>query len=387
VFIAKIGVANEPSATRTRSRHSSLVDMTTIAPAAVSEVIPDLRLENDYLAKRQRLAEEQAQSPTFEPASTPRPTSLLNLSRQTFPPGASDGPILSPRAADRENVDDVSLVVPPSDRCDEENEQHAVRDAERHKTIDRDCSRKRKRGLSNTALRPPVDTTVPTMTQQQLRPSQPSQNSMPGRPRIGKALESCSPQSSSPGITASDGTDIDYKSGFDRSCQITDLTLCTIPHGSSIVTAIVRHHDSDWSLDPVALGHKCLGEQGKIIRMIQLSSGSWMLLGYRHNDGAVDICNRGGLNAELMSSPHSDTASHRSDHSEDNWNEVGEDKEEATKGHSHRERKLWLESDEMLLLSLRDKQGMKWEEVSKRFPRRTLGALKLRYWTLRKKGL
>jgi len=66
---------------------------------------------------------------------------------------------------------------------------------------------------------------------------------------------------------------------------------------------------------------------------------------------------------------------------------VGEDKEEATKGHSHRERKLWLESDEMLLLSLRDKQGMKWEEVSKRFPRRTLGALKLRYWTLRKKGL
>jgi hypothetical protein len=171
------------------------------------------------------------------------------------------------------------------------------------------------------------------------------------------------------------------------SCQITDLTLCTVPNGSSIVTAIVRHRDSNWSRDPVALGHKFLGEQGKVIRMTQLSPGSWMLLGYQCNDGALDLCNRGGLNAEWMSSSHSDAASHGTDHSDDDWDEEGENREEVTKECSHRTHKLWLESDEMLLLSLKDKQGMEWEEICKRFPSRSPGAVKLRYYTLRKKGL
>jgi hypothetical protein len=89
------------------------------------------------------------------------------------------------------------------------------------------------------------------------------------------------------------------------SCQVTDLTLCTIPNDSSIVTAIVRHRDLNWYLDPVALSYKFLGEQGKVIRMIQLSPGSWMLLGYRCNDGALNLRNRGGQNAEWMSSPYS----------------------------------------------------------------------------------
>ena len=73
-------MTNVPVAIRKRSRHSSVVDATTIAPAAVPDVIPDLELEDAYLAKRQRLAERQAQSPTLEPASTPKPASLLNLS-------------------------------------------------------------------------------------------------------------------------------------------------------------------------------------------------------------------------------------------------------------------------------------------------------------------
>ena len=419
-YIGITGVTNGPSATRKRSHQFSLLDTATIDPAVVSDVLPDAKLDNFYPAKRQRLAEGQAPSPTFQPAYTPSSTSLLDFSRQDISPGANDRIITSPQTADQEDDGDVSPSAPPSDLCDgkldndghtrdtieelsqsrrrispleeNEDEQAVVRDAEGLPVVPQqlvgvDWTQREKHGRSNTALRSPVDTTVPAITQQQLRPSQPRQNWMPGRPRIGKALQSCSPPSSSPGTTASDGTDMDYESGFDKSCQITDLTFCTIPNGSSIVTAIVRHHDSDWSLDPVALGHKCLGEQGKILRMIKLSSGLWMLLGYRYNDGEVDVCNREGLNAELMSSPHSDTASHESNHSDDNWNEVGEDKEEATKEHSHRTRKPWLESDELLLLSLKDKQGMEWEEVCKRFPRRTLGALKMRHWQLRKKGL
>ncbi len=413
------------------------------------DVIPDLELEDAYLAKRQRLAEGQAQSPTLEPASTPKPTSLLNLSGQASLPRASDGPIPRPRAAGWKDDGAVSLALPPSDLHDEEDDNDAhvqgtveellqssrrispfegmegerdvVRDAERRemnrrgsggkvgessedelshtneefdippatprRLMGRGWTRKRKHGLSNTALRPLDCNTVPTRAQQQVRPSQPRQKSMPERPRTGKAPQCCSPRSSSPGTTAGDGTNINYESSLGMSCQITDLTLCTVPNGSSIVTAIVRHRDSKWSLDPVALGHKFFGEQGKVIRMTQLSPGSWMLLGYRCNDGTLDLCNRGGLNAEWMSSSHSDATSHGTDHADDDWDEEGENREEVTKECSHRTHKLWRESDEMRLLSLKDKQGMEWEEICKRFPGRSPGAVKLRYYTLRKKGL
>jgi hypothetical protein len=253
--------------------------------------------------------------------------------------------------------------------------------------VGRDSAPKRKRGLSNTPLRPLDCNTVPTRAQQQLRPSQPRQTSIPGRPRINESPRSCSPQSSSPDRTAGDGTSINYGPSLDKTCQITDLTLCAIPNGSSIVTAIVRYRDSNWSLDPIALGNRFLGEQGKVIRMTQLSPGSWMLLGYRCNDSALDVCNRGGLNAEWIGSSHSDASSHGTDHSDDDSDEEGENGEKVIKGCSRRTHKPWLESDEVCLLSLKDKQGMEWEEICKRFPDRSPGAVKLRYYTLRKKDL
>ncbi|KAF1937088.1 hypothetical protein EJ02DRAFT_469957 [Clathrospora elynae] len=127
------------------------------------------------------------------------------------------------------------------------------------------------------------------------------------------------------------------------SCQLTGLTLCTIPNGSLVVTAILRHHDLNCSLDLVALGHKVLGEQSKVIRMTQLSPDSWVLLGYRCNYSALDLCNRGSLNAEWMSSSHNDAAIHGTDHSDNN-----SDGEEVTNEYSQRTHNLWLESDEVL---------------------------------------
>jgi hypothetical protein len=97
------------------------------------------------------------------------------------------------------------------------------------------------------------------------------------------------------------------------------------------VTAIVRYRDSSWSLDPIALGNRFLGEQGKVIRMTQLSPGSWMLLGYWCNDSALDVCNRGGLNAEWIGGSHSDASSHGTDHSDDDSDKEGENGEEVIK--------------------------------------------------------
>ncbi|KAF1362638.1 hypothetical protein EJ07DRAFT_152896 [Lizonia empirigonia] len=416
-FFDIIGVTNRPSATSERSRHSSVVGATTINPAAATDVVVETEPEDAHSAKRQRLAERQPQSPILESVSTLKSTSLLNLS------GQASRSIPSPQAAAHKDDGATHLVLPPSDLRDKEDDQGAdVRgkvdellqsrrsifsfegmEGEQDVILDADwrvmnrrgsgskvgenfeeepshneaCNtppstlerRKRKawapetgRELSNTVLSPLDCSTVPTRARQQVRPRQPRQKQMLGRPRIDRGLRSCSPQSSSPDTTARDGTNINYRPSLNMSGEITDLTLCTIPNGSSIVAATVRYRDSNLSLDPVALGHKFFGKQGKVIRMTQLSPDSWMLLGYWFNDSVLSFCNRGGSNAEWMSSSHSDAASHGTDHSEDDWDEEGKNGDRGTEVYSQRTHKQWLESDEELLLSLKDKQGMEWKE-------------------------
>jgi hypothetical protein len=80
----------------------------------VPSFILDLEREDPYLAKRQRLAERQAQSPILEPASTPNSTPLLDLS-------AGDGLIPSPLGAGREGDGAMSLVLALTDLRDVED--------------------------------------------------------------------------------------------------------------------------------------------------------------------------------------------------------------------------------------------------------------------------
>jgi hypothetical protein len=421
---------NGPSTTRKHPHQSSVVDATANP------------------AKRRRTAERQAQSSIVEPTYTPKPMPLLDPSDEASRPSSSDGTIPGPLGADRKEDGTTSLTLPPTDFRDVEDgdgacvqganeellqarrsitpserlqfEQDVGQESNRRATNRQDSGskvgevfeeehshneassippsrlqRRRRRTWtpemgrkpSNNSLRPLDYNTVPTRAPQGSRMSQPQKKFKSERRDTDKGPQTCFQRSNTPGTTADDETNIDYESGLRMSCQITDLTLSAIPDGSSVVTAILRHHDSNCSLDLVALGHKVLGEQGKVIRITQLSPDSWVLLGYRCNKRAIDLCNRGSLNAEWMSSSHNDAASHGTDHSDDNWDEEDENGEEVTKEYSQRTHKLWLESDEVLLLSLKDKQGMEWEEICKRFPSRSPGAVKLRYYTLRKKGL
>ena len=185
------------------------------------------------------------------------------------------------------------------------------------------------------------------------------------------------------------------------SYQITDLTLCPVPKGSSIVTAIVRYRDSKLSLDPVALDHNFFGGEGKLIRMTQLSPDSWMLLGYRYDDGASSPCTRGSLNADWMSSLPSDAASHETDHLDDDWDEEDENGEEdageykpllpsSNQGFNRddmrfhqRTHKPWLKSDEQRLLLYKERMDMEWKDIFERFPDRTPGAIRTRWHMLR----
>jgi hypothetical protein len=184
--------------------------------------------------------------------------------------------------------------------------------------------------------------------------------------------------------------------------QITDLTHCYVPEGSSIVTATVHCSEPNMSLNPIALYYKLLGGEGKVIHMTQLSPDSWMLLGYRYNDGASGACNRESptlLNADLTSSPLSDTASDDTDHADEDEDECeyGEERMSKYKHHAiHRNQRFsradmcprkrtrnpWSELDEQRLLAYKGKMGMKWEEIFEQFPDRTPGAIRTRWHML-----
>ncbi|CAN9379570.1 unnamed protein product [Alternaria alternata] len=202
-------------------------------------------------------------------------------------------------------------------------------------------------------------------------------------------------------LSTSDGPIVSSPGADDREHGIISLALSSTNHydveygdGAYVQGAVEEQSQARRSgnyLEVVALGRKVLGEQGKVIRMTQMSPDSWVLLGYRCNSSVLDLCNRRSPNTEWVNGFHNDAATYEMDYSDNDDNdhdcdEENEHEEEFTERYSQRIRKLWLESEEVLLLSLKDKQGMAWEEVCKRFPGRSVGAIKLRYYTLRKRG-
>jgi hypothetical protein len=142
------------------------------------------------------------------------------------------------------------------------------------------------------------------------------------------------------------------------SYHITDFTLSTVPISSSIVTAVIRFRDLKSPLDPAALGLKFLGGDAKVIRMTQLSPDSWILLGYRYDDDALGPCTSRSLKADWTGESHSDATNYETNSLDDDWDEKSEKGEEGIETCGKRTHILWLESDEVLLLSLKDKQGM-----------------------------
>lgn len=116
-----------------------------------------------------------------------------------------------------------------------------------------------------------------------------------------------------------------------KTYQITDVTFGYVPNGSSIVTATVRCRDSKWFLDPAALSHRVVGNEGKVVHIGRLSPDSWMLVGYRYDDATSGLWT---LNADRISSSCSDAADHATEHSDDGWDEENENEEEGIENYS-----------------------------------------------------
>ncbi|KAF2185532.1 hypothetical protein K469DRAFT_750282 [Zopfia rhizophila CBS 207.26] len=68
--------------------------------------------------------------------------------------------------------------------------------------------------------------------------------------------------------------------------QPTDVTLCQVPECTTLATAIVCWNEltSKSSLKPLTIVRDLLGNAGQLIRMTQVMSDSWLLVGCRYND-------------------------------------------------------------------------------------------------------
>ncbi|KAF2796133.1 hypothetical protein K505DRAFT_3840 [Melanomma pulvis-pyrius CBS 109.77] len=140
------------------------------------------------------------------------------------------------------------------------------------------------------------------------------------RSRTDSATRSCSPQTSPREPKTGRGNSSNYRSGTNIAYQITDLAHYHMPKGSSMVAVTVHRSDSNASFDPIALDHRLLGGEGEVFRMVQLSSNSWMLLGYRYDHGEPGACTRKSptlLNVGQASDLFSDAVSHNTDYVDD----------------------------------------------------------------------
>lgn len=158
------------------------------------------------------------------------------------------------------------------------------------------------------------------------------------------------------------GTSNNYRSGTNIAYHITDLAHYHIPKGSSMVAVTVHCSELNASLDPIALDHRLLGGEGEVVRMVQLSPNSWMLLGYRYDHGEPGPCTCKSptlLNAGRASDLFSDAVSHNTDHlDDDEESENGEEDPGECRAHAgsgkRRTHVRWAPSDEARLLSYKD---------------------------------
>lgn len=401
--LVNVDTTNRSLLTRKRTRRSP--SDAIISLREVSNITSESELEDSHLAKRQRLSEEQAESivpyhvppkPTLLP--TPSSTSSSSGSSNDSQYGSTRSPVPSANNPDEEGDDDVAHakgVVEKRNRKDSDDQAEEIHNYFGRVKMSRKsrvrCFQRNKRTNHPEGQRRPTTRSQSTMPTRKLRNVTSAQLGQLPKSRSDNTSRSCSPQTASLRMKAR-GRTTTVRPSASMAHQITDLTHCHVPEGSSILTAVVRS-ELNLSLNPIVLDHELLGVEGKIIRMTQLSPDSWMLLGYRH-DGRSSTSSRKSHTLDTrdwMNNPRSDTDSHDTDHSSDEDEEyeedVGNSEVCAAKSDIRRQqtRVPWLESDEERLLAYKDNMGMEWKDICKRFPERSPGAIQLRYYTLRKR--
>ncbi|KAF2188459.1 hypothetical protein K469DRAFT_684500 [Zopfia rhizophila CBS 207.26] len=122
---------------------------------------------------------------------------------------------------------------------------------------------------------------------------------LPGRPVLGYIIAITPPhwtradtvirsdsQTSSPETRVARDCSIDYGQSSRMDYRATDITLCQVPKRTTLVTVIVRCNNMTpkSSLKPLKIVRGLLGDAGQLIRMTQITSDSWLLVGCQYNE-------------------------------------------------------------------------------------------------------
>ncbi|KAF2752677.1 hypothetical protein EJ05DRAFT_269252 [Pseudovirgaria hyperparasitica] len=265
---------------------------------------------------------------------------------------------------------------------------------QRHNPSNRSVQ-ERPRGRPQTHLKPQNGSTVFRKTSRQLTSPPSQQLSGPRADSTARISRIGPPRTFSTGAKAAYDSSI-YRGTSDYELMDIAHYYCDVPNDSPIITATVYCADVMSALyaKSSALRWNLLGNKGEVIRTIKLSSDSWLVIGYRHDDcGAPKLCSgRGSMqrSTDRETGRHSNAINYDAVHPETYGNEKYEDEDEDVSDNGYmlsgkRTHVPWKESDGQRLLSYKDKMGLDWDDIVFRFPGRSVGAVKLRYYTLHKK--
>jgi hypothetical protein len=400
---------------------------------------PYLELEDPYLAKRQRPSALQAKSFIADHMNTPKPMPLRNPSSDSLP-RASNEP--SPGPLDSDN--DYTRSLMQNDLLDSDSSDNGGY------TIDKELSEsERGRGseigdsdeeeLNWRAGKAQAPTTTFQHHNVGNRPlqdgqrsprqhtKQQSQNSKPTgrtlrRPKSFKAIatQSTSLRTSSEGTRAAvhgrrSSSDIPSNHvGY----EATDITFSQLPkNATTLMTAIVRCHETTSGMSGLALKsltvvHNMLGDTGQLIRIMQLTSDSWLVVGCQYSDalsgpgptqGSNDCAPwTDTYNLHRNSTNYNDSRPDKNENNrDDDFENCGSSRRDSNAGNMDnngaenpygeprhtrvRTRAPWSKSDEQRLLAYKCKMSMEWEEIFPQFPNRTPGAVRARWHALQGK--
>ncbi|KAF2182688.1 hypothetical protein K469DRAFT_231262 [Zopfia rhizophila CBS 207.26] len=296
--------------------------------------------------------------------------------------------------------------------CDEDEPRRAsAATSQRPKPSNRPLQNSR-RGPSRADLEHQSRSTMPARTLRQPKSAPARRHS---RPKADITTRSACLPTSSPGTSAVHNHSTSYGPRDHVDCWPTDITLSQVPKCTTLVTAIVRCHEITSKLvpKPLTVVRDMLGDEGQLIRMMQVTSDSWLLVGCRY----IDALNAGRSSTQRSGdygtwktgarSPHGKGADNdavgldkdeddRDDEFENSdqisGSETGDDDSDAgtddgreTRRVDVRTRAPWSKSDEQRLLAYRCKMGMKWDDIYPLFPNRTPGAIQARWYILQGK--
>ncbi|KAH7111253.1 hypothetical protein B0J11DRAFT_192409 [Dendryphion nanum] len=419
------GVANGPPATHKRVRQSSTAATT---PTEVAGLAPELELESPRPAKRQRTSHildpvsppESAQPTAIDEPSpdlldsnkrgVAAETSDLHLTdlldeesggggahdwevgepllqalRQPSSPLGTDNQSIGPdanRQGDTSNLESEGVNEPYENdvsRVESVSHRLSVIPSQQPKLSNNPVG-KRGRNPSQVTHRRMASTTTPgrvsSHESRQLCGTGTHRVTRSGRPQTSVRTR------------ARGEPNADHRPNINIPYQIVDVTLHPIPKSSSILTAIVHCSESKLLPDLAACSPSILGDKSQVIRAIQLSPDSWLLLGYRNNDDTPGLTTReslGGHEEGQKSYSRIDSANDDSDHIDDGESESEEDESEGDIRCRKRTNVPWSELDDLQLKGY-VRMAMKWEEIARQFPARTPGAVQQRLYALKRKN-